>query len=413
MKRLVTLFFLSMAVFSFFGAPSNLHSQPTTYTYTGNNFTFDNSPQTTSMSVSGWFQMNNPIPPSTPFPTDFNGAITRYSFFDSVQTLTDNTILSDTTTIIRTTGAVKLLTDAGTTDGWVVDTGGRTAGLDIDMSAFDFDAEGTLSADINESSLDYSTTIIAEPSLSAYWQMNGDWKDSKGTNHGTGQWSATWDTGDKIDGSASGYMDYGTASYVSIGNIVSGTTFSIDMWVKLDADASSWVGLFTTGDDGFYLKEADNNIFRMDYFVSGSQLSNTDLVPGVWYHVGVSVNAGSGTFYLNGVADGTFTDATGRTFNSIAGQSGAEGAGHYDEIAYYTSALSGADFLAHHNSYVVPYGELRIYNSSNGIVKSYLDGSLFTGSSNYEIASQADIADSATAVDFDWIGSSVYQVQFH
>lgn len=60
------------------------------YTYTGNNFTIVDSPYTTSMRLSGWIEMNSPIPPTTPYPTELKAAITSYSFFDGVNTLTQN-----------------------------------------------------------------------------------------------------------------------------------------------------------------------------------------------------------------------------------------------------------------------------------------------------------------------------------
>ncbi len=58
------------------------------YTYTGNVFTNGSGSYTTSMSVSGWFEMANPIPPNTPL-TDIRTSITAYSFFDGVNTLTN------------------------------------------------------------------------------------------------------------------------------------------------------------------------------------------------------------------------------------------------------------------------------------------------------------------------------------
>jgi len=59
------------------------------YTYTGGNFTTANSPYTTSMHLSGWFELNAPIPPNTPWPADFTAAVTGFSFFDGVNTLTN------------------------------------------------------------------------------------------------------------------------------------------------------------------------------------------------------------------------------------------------------------------------------------------------------------------------------------
>jgi hypothetical protein len=59
------------------------------YTYTGDNFVVVTGDYTTSMSISGWIEMNDPIPPNTPL-TDFSDSITSYSFFDGIITLDSN-----------------------------------------------------------------------------------------------------------------------------------------------------------------------------------------------------------------------------------------------------------------------------------------------------------------------------------
>ena len=58
------------------------------YTYTGNNFTIVQNGYLTSMSVSGWFETNNPIPTNSAWPTNIIASMTSYSFFDGLQTLT-------------------------------------------------------------------------------------------------------------------------------------------------------------------------------------------------------------------------------------------------------------------------------------------------------------------------------------
>ena len=60
------------------------------YTYSGNNYTIVDSPYTTSMRLTGWFEINSPIPPNTPYPTQLSAAIISYSFFDGVNTLTNS-----------------------------------------------------------------------------------------------------------------------------------------------------------------------------------------------------------------------------------------------------------------------------------------------------------------------------------
>jgi hypothetical protein len=59
------------------------------YSYTGNNYTVVDAPYTTSMSLSGWFEMDSPIPPNIAVPANLLASITNYSFSDGVNTLTN------------------------------------------------------------------------------------------------------------------------------------------------------------------------------------------------------------------------------------------------------------------------------------------------------------------------------------
>lgn len=82
--------FLVAALFSALLSSASTSQAAVRYTYTGNNYTVVNLPYTTSMHLSGWFEMNSAMPPNTPWPTDVSNAITNYSFFDGVNTLTES-----------------------------------------------------------------------------------------------------------------------------------------------------------------------------------------------------------------------------------------------------------------------------------------------------------------------------------
>ena len=92
--------------------------------------TVDKVYQTTSMSISGWFEMANPIPPSTPM-TDFRTSITAYSFFDGV-----NTHTNANSGISANPGSSSFATDAsGNITNWQLFTGSPVpASLGIPVS---------------------------------------------------------------------------------------------------------------------------------------------------------------------------------------------------------------------------------------------------------------------------------------
>lgn len=84
--------------------------------------------------------------------------------------------------------------------------------------------------------------------------------------------------------------------------LASGTTFTIA------------VRFLTTGGATYRCLCSNNNattagLFittsKLNYYYSGNHLSTTTLSSSTWYDAVFSVTAGAGTFYLNGVADGT------------------------------------------------------------------------------------------------------------
>ena len=57
------------------------------YNYTGSTFSNVQGSYTTSMRISGLFEVNASIAPNSAFPTDISASITGYAFNDGVQTL--------------------------------------------------------------------------------------------------------------------------------------------------------------------------------------------------------------------------------------------------------------------------------------------------------------------------------------
>jgi len=60
------------------------------YSYTGAPFTVVSLPYTPSMRLSGWFELDSPLAPNIPWPTEFKASLTKYSFSDGVNTLTES-----------------------------------------------------------------------------------------------------------------------------------------------------------------------------------------------------------------------------------------------------------------------------------------------------------------------------------
>lgn len=115
------------------------------------------------------------------------------------------------------------------------------------------------------------------------------------------------------------------------------------------ANASGW---------NFYQSPGPNSywILNMKPVVFG-QASGLRITLGRWYHLAVSYNGTNATFYVNGIAQGTFA-ASGYLPNPSAtlhlGSGPNVGFGPFDggvdEVAIYTYALTSAQVLAHYQS---------------------------------------------------------------
>lgn len=122
-----------------------------------------------------------------------------------------------------------------------------------------------------------------------------------------------------------------------------GTTFTIALRIKVRTSAAAtYSALFgdALGSSGFYI-----NAQVMNYvFSSTDHLANTALTLGVWYDIALSVAAGAGTFYVNGVADGTVASVITQTLATI----GSDASGDtldavVDYFYFWTRALKQSE----------------------------------------------------------------------
>lgn len=111
-----------------------------------------------------------------------------------------------------------------------------------------------------------------------------------------------------VEGSFGGMVFDGSDDRISLGGAISLTsTVTFEFWIRPSSTQPLQLGcIFELSSlNGIYW-DKNNNKISVRYGVTVSD-NTTAIVPGVWYHVVISINAGSGTFYVNGVADGTFS----------------------------------------------------------------------------------------------------------
>lgn len=189
-------------------------------------------------------------------------------------------------------------------------------------------------------------------SLVSYWKMDGNWRDSVGSNHGTAVANATFSSNAKL-GSHSGIFD-GTADYVNLGNDSSldlTNSFTLMAWfnpssVATHGEIISSVGLKYTfnvwpssGAISFYGKGAT---FSCD----SSWLRNASETNYInqWTHAAITYDGSYLKIYRNGILSYS-TACTGSldsTTETYIGKSVAAGyfQGRLDEVAIWNKPLT-------------------------------------------------------------------------
>lgn len=110
----------------------------------------------------------------------------------------------------------------------------------------------------------------------------------------------------------------GTSGKVSFPNITFSTTCWFAFWIYPMSNPGSYCQLFgdAAGTTASLYYRGSLNKFDIT-FGAADHNNNTAVSINQWHHFAVSITGGSGTFYLDGKPDGTFTGYPGTTFNQI------------------------------------------------------------------------------------------------
>jgi uncharacterized repeat protein (TIGR02059 family) len=187
-----------------------------------------------------------------------------------------------------------------------------------------------------------------------------------GTTHGTVTRNvsslANLNVGVTFGGTTSDYIDVPDNAALDVtGNV------TYECWVNYTSRATSqmlmskgWQDASTAGYT-LYISTDGTLVIDSRSSITGNNHSTT-AVPndGIWHHCVVTRTGSTFAFYIDGVAAGTTTDsnttqATSRNFVIGAafynsGSIGFPYTGSIDEVAVYTTALSGARILVHYNA---------------------------------------------------------------
>jgi hypothetical protein len=161
---------------------------------------------------------------------------------------------------------------------------------------------------------------------------------------------------------------------VAIPSITTGTTFTYSAWMySTGADGGNHYGnLFIGGSSqGIWYVMSIRKISY--YYGNADHLNNTARSINKWHHVVVVNNAGTATFYIDGVADGTAVSAVSFNADGMGCDNIAIGTecliGKLDDVRIYNRALSPTEVQALYN-----IGAANIAHSNTTALSSGLVG---------------------------------------
>lgn len=119
-------------------------------------------------------------------------------------------------------------------------------------------------------------------------------------------------------------------------------TYSISMWFFPIPSSDSYGAVLTADQSGgFYYRGSTT---KADFYFGGDHLNNSAISENSWHHIAIVISAGSGTFYLDGSADGTFSSATDFTFLTMGDDGGSETfKGKISDARIYNRAITSGE----------------------------------------------------------------------
>jgi len=162
----------------------------------------------------------------------------------------------------------------------------------------------------------------------------------------------TYHTPGALQDASYGYALAGTQLQAAFSNIAVGTTCTIELWIRPDSTTAPSPYAIVVGNGGggvglYY----DKSTQKMLLYIGANERNGSALTDGSLYYIAISISAGAGTWYVNGVPDGTFTGWPGQNFDTLFnGLSGSATikCSLLDEVALYPTALSPGRIARHY-----------------------------------------------------------------
>lgn len=195
----------------------------------------------------------------------------------------------------------------------------------------------------------YATSLINDANLVSYWKMDGNSRDSKGSNHGTD--SAVAYAGSYGRFGQGGYYN-GSTSVTTCGNTgipMGASARTLSAWYykigNVDWNMNTIVGWGSAAAGSYSILAIYNDkVFFWDY---RDDVGGTTVIPnGVWVHVCATYDGTTEKVYLNGILEGSKAVAINTISSNVwigDSPSNLPCYGYIDDVAVFSRALSAAE----------------------------------------------------------------------
>lgn len=215
----------------------------------------------------------------------------------------------------------------------------------------------------------YASTVEATSGATDFWQLQetsgSTAADSIGSVPLTIHGGVTLAQPGAFGDSYTSYEFNGSSGYLSTSTVLGSSptgAFSFDGWFNI-ANTSPVEVLISTNDSGassgWVLYTQSNELHFQSTSGSPAYCQGGSLSGNTWYHIGFSYNDGAFAIYVNGsqvaTGSGAFATPTGTsTWFGRYQQNNADWfAGYMQQLAFYDSALTSGEFLAHYDAGMV------------------------------------------------------------
>lgn len=189
------------------------------------------------------------------------------------------------------------------------------------------------------------TTHPLSAGMVACWPMDegsgGLLRDITGNRYDIVFLSTGYTWGHSARGTIINCAGSGTSRNLLLRSLTTGTTFTMAIRLRVISNPGSYGAIFTQSNNyGLFAKSG-----AVSWFYGGDHTNSSTISAGAaWYDILLSVNAGAGQWYVNGVPDGTAASVTTGTLDTVGSDVSSENFnGQIEYIRFWSRGVSATE----------------------------------------------------------------------